>query len=166
MQSAIDESLRSLVLPAHATIHASDEGHGDIAVAIHGDHSACAIVRHKIAHHELQLRLGRASLRRNADVQRFRSPAVQRMNISPCPVAETAQVALSANVPAPITGVSPTRPGGLAVMPPVEVAAARLPRQVQRHGAHRAVSTGGVGFICACLAQRQRFLQRRSSAPR
>jgi hypothetical protein len=38
-----------------------------------------------------------------------------------------AQVSLSAQVPAPMTGVSPTRPGDFAVMPPVDVAAARLP---------------------------------------
>jgi hypothetical protein len=30
-------------------------------------------------------------------------------------------------VPAPIIGLSPTRPGALPVIPPVEVAAARLP---------------------------------------
>ena len=36
---------------------------------------------------------------------------------------------MSAKVPAPMIGVSPTRPGNLPVIPPVEVAAARSPRQ-------------------------------------
>ena len=49
------------------------------------------------------------------------------MKNSPCPVPEIAQVALSANVPAPISGLSPTRPGSFAVIPPVEVAAATVP---------------------------------------
>ena len=50
------------------------------------------------------------------------------MMVSPMPVAETAQVSLSAHVPAPIRAESPTRPGCWLVMPPVEVAAERLPR--------------------------------------
>jgi hypothetical protein len=50
------------------------------------------------------------------------------MNSSPVPVQDTAQLALFAYVPAPITGESPTRPKRLPVMPPVDVAAARSPR--------------------------------------
>ena len=50
-----------------------------------------------------------------------------RMNCSPMPVQLTAQVALSAYVPAPTIGESPTRPYFLFVRPPVEVPAARLP---------------------------------------
>ncbi len=50
-----------------------------------------------------------------------------RMKYSPCPVADTAQLSLLAYVPAPMMGESPTRPQRLPVMPPVEVAAARLP---------------------------------------
>ena len=50
-----------------------------------------------------------------------------RMKYSPLPVADTAQVALSAYVPAPMIGESPMRPQRLLVMPPVDVAAARLP---------------------------------------
>src|SRR5690606_24991828 len=53
--------------------------------------------------------------------------AVARRSISPCPVQETAHDRLLANVPAPMTAESPTRPSALLVMPPVEVAAARLP---------------------------------------
>ena len=44
--------------------------------------------------------------------------------LSPCPVQETAALALSAYAPAPGIGESPTRPGILHVMPPVLVAAA------------------------------------------
>ena len=53
--------------------------------------------------------------------------ADERMNSSPSPVAETAQDRLSAKVPAPMTALSPTRPGSLNETPPVEVAAARFP---------------------------------------
>ena len=53
--------------------------------------------------------------------------ATARIKYSPSPVAETAQVALSANVPAPMFGESPMRPGSLPVTPPVDVPAARLP---------------------------------------
>ena len=49
------------------------------------------------------------------------------MNISPLPVADTATLSFSAQVPAPISGESPTRPNRLLVRPPVDVAAARLP---------------------------------------
>ena len=49
------------------------------------------------------------------------------MNASPTPVAEMATVVSSAHVPAPTMALSPTRPGGLPAMPPVEVAAARWP---------------------------------------
>jgi hypothetical protein len=49
------------------------------------------------------------------------------MKSSPRPVHETAHVALSAYVPAPMMGESPTRPHRLLVSPPVDVAAARLP---------------------------------------
>src|SRR5260370_268403 len=51
----------------------------------------------------------------------------ERIKYSPSPVAETAQVALFAYVPPPMMGESPTRPAFLFVVPPVEVAAARLP---------------------------------------
>jgi hypothetical protein len=50
----------------------------------------------------------------------------KRKKCSPTPVQEMAQLALSANVPAPMTGESPTRPRTWFVTPPVEVAAARL----------------------------------------
>ena len=40
-------------------------------------------------------------------------------NNSPFPVPETAQVPSDANVPAPITGLSPILPGGFAVIPKV-----------------------------------------------
>ena len=46
------------------------------------------------------------------------------MIASPSPVHEHAPSASSANVPAPISGESPTRPGRLPVVPPVDVAAA------------------------------------------
>src|ERR1051325_7871132 len=49
------------------------------------------------------------------------------MKYSPAPVAETAHDSLSAYVPAPMIGVSPMRPYILFVVPPVDVAAARLP---------------------------------------
>ena len=50
------------------------------------------------------------------------------MIASPSPVQEIAAVASSAQVPAAISGESPTRPGCLPALPPVEVAAATLPR--------------------------------------
>ena len=50
-----------------------------------------------------------------------------RMKYSPWPVADTAQQSSAAYVPAPMIGVSPTRPARLPVMPPVDVAAARWP---------------------------------------
>ena len=49
------------------------------------------------------------------------------MNASPSPVADTAQTPSSAQVPAPGSGASPTRPGIWPFMPPVDVAAARWP---------------------------------------
>ena len=52
-----------------------------------------------------------------------RRAAPARMNASPSPVQDTA-TRRSAQVPAPISGVSPTRPGGCPRIPPVEVAAA------------------------------------------
>ncbi len=60
------------------------------------------------------------------------------MNASPTPVADTATVPSSAQVPAPIMALSPTRPGGLPSRPPVDVAAARWPSTVKGYGAHRA----------------------------
>src|SRR5215472_4983184 len=51
----------------------------------------------------------------------------RRMKYSPAPVPETAQDWLDAYVPAPMIGESPTRPGILACMPPVDVPAATLP---------------------------------------
>src|SRR5215831_1800439 len=47
----------------------------------------------------------------------------------PPPERERAPAVLSAYVPQPIKGESPTRPGGLPVIPPVEVAAATRPRR-------------------------------------
>ena len=47
------------------------------------------------------------------------------MKASPNPVQEAATRS-SAQVPAPINGVSPTRPGRLWNVPPVEVAAGRV----------------------------------------
>ena len=52
--------------------------------------------------------------------------AQARMKASPSPVQDTA-IWSSAQVPAPMIGVSPTRPGRLLKVPPVEVAAARSP---------------------------------------
>src|SRR5205807_9240750 len=52
---------------------------------------------------------------------------LQRMKNSPVPVQETATESLSAYVPAPMIGESPTRPYCLFVVPPVDVPAARLP---------------------------------------
>ena len=49
------------------------------------------------------------------------------MIASPSPVQEIATVASSAQVPAAISGESPTRPGCLRRLPPVEVAAATPP---------------------------------------
>src|SRR6201995_3159603 len=46
---------------------------------------------------------------------------------SPQPVGETAALALSAKQPQPISDESPTRPGALFSVPPVEVPAAILP---------------------------------------
>ena len=50
------------------------------------------------------------------------------MIASPSPVQEIATVRSSAQVPAAISGESPTRPGCLPSIPPVEVAAATPPR--------------------------------------
>src|SRR3546814_18911757 len=50
----------------------------------------------------------------------------QRMKNSPQPVPDTPQRS-SAHVTAPTSGVSPTRPQRLLVMPPVEVAVAMRP---------------------------------------
>ena len=50
------------------------------------------------------------------------------MIASPSPVQEIAAVASSAHVPAAMIGESPTRPGCLPLVPPVEVAAATPPR--------------------------------------
>ena len=49
------------------------------------------------------------------------------MIASPSPVQEIAAVASSAHVPAATSGESPTRPGCLPLLPPVEVAAATPP---------------------------------------
>src|SRR5262245_24269204 len=49
------------------------------------------------------------------------------MIASPSPVADTAPSELSAYVPHPMSALSPTRPGSLACVPPVEVAAAEVP---------------------------------------
>ena len=57
------------------------------------------------------------------------------MIASPSPVQEIAAVASSAHVPAAISGESPTRPGCLPLMPPVEVAAATPPLRVAGDGA-------------------------------
>jgi hypothetical protein len=46
---------------------------------------------------------------------------------SPWPVTAGARHAFSAYRPGPTIGVSPTRPGGLPMLPPVDVAAARFP---------------------------------------
>src|SRR3954470_3699276 len=46
---------------------------------------------------------------------------------SPQPVVEQPPVWLSAYNPAPISGESPTRPGSLLAVPPVDVPAARHP---------------------------------------
>ena len=45
----------------------------------------------------------------------------------------TAPAVLSAYPPAPTSGLSPTRPGSLPVIPPVEVAQARLPAWSQHN---------------------------------
>ena len=55
------------------------------------------------------------------------------MKNSPWPVNDMAAAALSAYVPAPMMGESPTLPGIFPVMPPVDVPAARF-LAVQRHG--------------------------------
>ena len=49
------------------------------------------------------------------------------MIASPSPVQETATLSSSAQVPAPISGESPTRPRRWPIVPPVEVAAASRP---------------------------------------
>src|SRR5215813_10629876 len=49
------------------------------------------------------------------------------MIASPSPVHETPPSVLSAYVPLPIRAESPTRPGSLPTMPPVDVAAAIVP---------------------------------------
>jgi len=49
------------------------------------------------------------------------------MIASPCPVVETAPLSSSAQPPAPIIGLSPTRPNFFAVIPPVDVATATCP---------------------------------------
>jgi hypothetical protein len=50
-----------------------------------------------------------------------------RMMASPSPVQETPPTELSAYVPHPIRALSPTRPGALPAVPPVDVAAAMVP---------------------------------------
>ena len=51
----------------------------------------------------------------------------RRIKYSPWPVPETAQRSFWAQVPAPSMGESPTLPVILLVLPPVDVAAAKLP---------------------------------------
>ena len=67
------------------------------------------------------------------------------MIASPSPVQEIATVRSSAHVPAAISGESPTRPGCLPSIPPVEVAAATPPRASQRDRADRPVLEAGAG---------------------
>ena len=57
------------------------------------------------------------------------------MIASPSPVQEIAAVASSAQVPQAISGESPTRPGCLPSVPPVEVAAATRPWASRADGA-------------------------------
>src|SRR5215472_1457842 len=78
------------------------------------------------------------------------------MKYSPSPVPDTAQDSLLAYVPAPISGVSPTRPLCLLVRPPVEVAAARLPARSSATAptvpmllAAPAITAGAVGALGA-----------------
>jgi len=49
------------------------------------------------------------------------------MIASPLPVQDAPPSVLSAYVPHPMSALSPTRPGRLPTMPPVEVAAATVP---------------------------------------
>src|SRR2546425_361503 len=57
------------------------------------------------------------------------------MIASPSPVHDTPPSVLSAYVPLPISAESPTRPGNLPKMPPVDVAAAIVPwRSSERDG--------------------------------
>src|SRR6059036_3251933 len=49
------------------------------------------------------------------------------MMASPSPVHDTPPIELSAYVPQPISALSPTRPGSLPMVPPVDVAAAMVP---------------------------------------
>ena len=57
----------------------------------------------------------------------------QRLALHHCTGPLTAPAVLSAYPPAPTSGLSPTRPGSLPVIPPVEVAQARLPAWSQHN---------------------------------
>ena len=61
----------------------------------------------------------------------IRMATPNRMNSSPTPVHDTAHVALSAYVPAPMIGTSPIRPNLLPVSPPLDVPAARFPARIR-----------------------------------
>ena len=81
---------------------------------------------------------------------------------SPQPVVEQAALSLSAKQPQPISDESPTRPGVLLSVPPVEVPAAMLPLAIQRDGAHRIVRGRRRGEDLVLLARHfllLRFLQ-------
>ena len=79
------------------------------------------------------------------------------MKTSPCPVAEMAQLS-SAQVPAPKTGTSPTRPGSFPVMPPrsKSLAAARLPASIRERPLRR----------CRALPHHRAYLRPASDAAR
>src|SRR5262249_55290652 len=60
-------------------------------------------------------------------ISSVRRASVTRMMASPSPVHDTPPSVLSAYVPHPMSAESPTRPGSLPDVPPVDVAAAMVP---------------------------------------
>jgi len=109
-----------------STIHTGGvEGQSDVAVVIDGDQSARAAESRDFVEHHLRclLQFHSAIFHQRRDVVRDNGTN----KVFTVAGAETAQVALFAYVPPPMMGESPTRPAFLFVVPPVEVAAARLP---------------------------------------
>ena len=85
-----------------------------------------------LGHYANQPRPTRGLLRdcTTSPINRF---AALHYTISHCTGPLTAPAVLSAYPPAPTSGLSPTRPGSLPVIPPVEVAQARLPAWSQHN---------------------------------
>ena len=108
-----------------------------------------------------------AKIRKEEAVIDWRQPSTQIDRqvraFNPWPVAETAQQSFAAYVPAPMIGESPTRPHFLPVMPPVEVAAARLPVASSATAPTVPIRDSRPASICPC-SSRSSSSRRRSVA--